>query len=76
MTQSSHTDLDWDFEPYLSFPFLYTIPIFEGSQNSPKKIQDDGDANITPWIFGNNWFIFFNSELFFKIKFLLMKQKH
>ena len=46
MTESSCTSLDQDYEPCLSSLFLYTIPIFEDSQNSLMKIQDNGDANI------------------------------
>ena len=46
ITRPSRIDLDQDFESYLSFLFLFTIPIFEGSQNSPTKIQYDEDANI------------------------------
>ena len=45
MTRSSRTSLNRDYGPCLSSLFLYTIPIFEGSQNSSTKIQDDGDAN-------------------------------
>ena len=45
MTRSSRTSLNRDYEPYLSSLVLYTIPIFEVSQNSPTKMQEDGDAN-------------------------------
>ena len=41
----SDTSHGQDFEPFLSSLFLYIIPIFEGSQNNPTKIQDDRDAN-------------------------------
>ena len=47
MTELSRTSLDKDYEPYLSSLFLYTIPIFEDSQNSLMKIQDNGNANIS-----------------------------
>ena len=45
MTRSSHTNLNRDFKPCLSSLFLCTIPIFQGSQNNPMKIQEDKDAN-------------------------------
>ena len=46
ITRPSRFDLNRDFEPHLSSLFLFTIPIFEGSRNSPTKIQYDEDANI------------------------------
>ena len=80
MTRSSCTCLNRDYEPYLSSLFIYTVPIFEGLQNSLTKIQDDGDANTrmkiqrvwrlwTLHIFSLWWVLIFFSYLPFQLQY-------